>query len=92
MIETVCCLQHFLSSMTLFGFKTIDAGEQALVRNHLGVAKVVAGPARVTLWRSKVENLRLFYAGEGQYLEVNQRNGPRLCLSGPTQLYLNPIE
>ena len=45
--------------MTLFGFKTIDAGEQA---------------------------------GEGQYLEVNQRNGPRLCLSGPTQLYLNPIE
>lgn len=92
MIETVCCLQHFLSSMKLFGFKTIDAGEQALVRNHLGVAKVVAGPARVTLWRSKVENLRLFYAGEGQYLEVNQRNGPRLCLSGPTQLYLNPIE
>jgi len=78
--------------MTLLGFKTVDAGEQALVRNHLGVAKVVAGPARVTLWRSKVETLRLFYAGEGQYLEVNQRNGPRLCLTGPTQLYLNPIE
>jgi len=78
--------------MTLFGFKTIDAGEQALIRNHLGVAKVVAGPARVTLWRSKVETLRLFYAGEGQYLEVNQRNGPRLCLAGPTQLFLNPIE
>jgi hypothetical protein len=78
--------------MPLFGFKTIDAGEQALVRNHLGVAKVVSGPARVTLWRSKVETLQLFYAGEGQYLEVNQRTGPRLCLSGPTQLYLNPIE
>ena len=78
--------------MTLFGFKTIDAGEQALIRNHLGVAKVVSGPARVTLWRSKVETLQLYYAGEGQYLEVNQRNGPRLCLAGPTQLYLNPIE
>jgi len=78
--------------MTLFGFKTIDAGEQALIRNHLGVAKVVAGPARVTLWRSKVETLPLYYAGEGQYLEVNQRNGPRLCLAGPTQLYKNPIE
>jgi len=78
--------------MPLFGFKTIDAGEQALVRNHLGVAKVVAGPARVTLWRSKVEKLTLYYAGEGQYLEVNQRNGPRLCMSGPTQMYLNPIE
>jgi len=25
-------------------------------------------------------------------LEVNQRNGPRLCLTGPTQLYLNPID
>eukprot|EP00092_Neocalanus_flemingeri_P034751 GFUD01037819.1.p1 GENE.GFUD01037819.1~~GFUD01037819.1.p1 ORF type:complete len:472 (+),score=167.86 GFUD01037819.1:62-1477(+) len=78
--------------MTLFGFKTIHAGEQALIRNHLGEAKVVNGPARVTLWRSKVEKLRLYYAGEGQFLEVNQRNGPRLCLTGPTQLYLNPID
>jgi len=78
--------------MVLFGFKTIDAGEQVLVRNHLGVAKAVSGPARVTLWRSKVEPLTLYFAGEGQYLEVNQRNGPRLCLSGPTQMFLNPIE
>jgi len=78
--------------MPVFGFKTIDAGEQALIRNHRGEAKAVSGPARVTLWRSKVEKLRLYYAGEGQYLEVNQRNGPRLCLTGPTQLFLNPID
>ena len=40
--------------MVLFGFKTIHAGDQALVRSHLGDARLVAGPARVTLWRSKV--------------------------------------
>ena len=32
-----------------------------------------------------------FYAGEGEYLEVNQRAGPRLCLPGPAQLCLNPV-
>merc|ERR1711936_389432 len=78
--------------MTIFGFKTIHAGEQALVRNHLGEAKAVTGPARITLWRSKAEKLTLYYAGEGQYLEVNQRNGPRLCLTGPIQPYFNPID
>merc|ERR1719430_950649 len=78
--------------MTVFGFKTIHAGEQVLVRNHLGEAKAVTGPARITLWRSKSEKLTLYYAGEGQYLEVNQRNGPRLCLTGPIQLYFNPID
>merc|ERR1711936_29544 len=78
--------------MTIFGFKTIHAGEQVLVRNHLGEAKAVTGPARITLWRSKAEKLTLYYAGEGQYSEVNQRNGPRLCLTGPIQLYFNPID
>ena len=32
----------------------------------------VSGPARLTLWRSKVEMLQLHYAGEGQYLEVSK--------------------
>ena len=34
--------------------------------------------------------LELHYAGEDQYLEVNQRAGPRLCLAGPIQLHLDP--
>ena len=76
--------------MPLFKLKTIEEGSAALVRNHLGEARLVTGPARLTLWRSKVEMLQLHYAGEGQYLEVNQRTGPRLCLPGPIQLHLDP--
>ena len=68
-------------TMPLFKLKTIEEGRAALVRNHLGEAHLVNGPARLTLWRSKVEMLELHYAGEGQYLEVNQRAGPRLCLT-----------
>ena len=55
----------------LFGFKTIEAGEQALIRNHLGKAELVIGPAQLTLWRSSVEKLRLYFAYETQYLEVS---------------------
>ena len=78
--------------MPLFKLKTIEEGSAALVRNHLGEARLVNGPARLTLWRSKVEMLELHYAGEGQYLEVNQRAGPRLCLAGPIQLHLDPTK
>ena len=78
--------------MPLFKLKTIEEGSAALVRNHLGEARLVNGPARLTLWRSKVEMLQLHYAGEGQYLEVNQRTGPRLCFPGPIQLHLDPTK
>ena len=57
--------------MVLFGYKTIQAGEQALVRNHQGDAKLVTGPARLTLFRSRVEKLSPYFAADGQYLEVN---------------------
>jgi len=76
----------------LFGFKTIEAGEQALIRNHLGKAKLVIGPARVTLWRSSAEKLLSYFADETQYLEVNFRNGPRECHIGPVQMFMNPVE
>ena len=36
--------------------------------------------------------LQVHYAGEGQYLEVNQRAGPRLCLPGPKQLHMDPTK
>ena len=78
--------------MVLFGFKTINSGEQALVRNHLGDAKLVTGPARVTLWRSSVEKLRAHFAAEGEYLEINYKHGPRQCIAGPRLVFDNPIE
>merc|ERR1711923_493635 len=76
----------------LFGYKTIDDGEQALIRNHEGSAKLVKGPARVTLWRSTVQKLTPYFAADGQYLEVNHKNGPRECVMGPAQMFLNPVE
>merc|ERR1712110_240638 len=81
-----------LHTMVLFGFKTINSGEQALVRNHLGVAKLVEGPARVTLWRSTVEKLVANFAAEGEYLEINYKHGPRQCLAGPRLVFNNPVE
>lgn len=77
--------------MPLISFKTIDDGEEVIVYNHRGVAKVVGGPARLTLWRSRLVTLRLFYAKENEYLEVNQRAGPKLCIPGPAQMFLNPV-
>ena len=78
--------------MVLFGFKTINSGEQALVRNHLGNAKLVEGPARLTLWRSSVEKLPSYFAAEGQYLEINYKHGPRQCIAGPRLAFDNPVE
>jgi len=63
-----------------------------LIRNHEGSAKLVKGPARVTLWRSKVQKLTPYFAADGQYLEVNHKNGPRECIMGPAQMFLNPVE
>jgi len=63
-----------------------------LVRNHLGDAKLVEGPARVTLWRSSVEKLASYFAAEGQYLEINYKHGPRQCIAGPRLVFDNPVE
>ena len=32
------------------------------------------------------------YADENQYLEINRRTGPRICLPGPAQIFENPVE
>ena len=83
---------EFIVNMVLFGFKTIQAGDQALIRNHQGDAKLVTGPARVTLFRSRVEKLSPYFAADGQYLEVNYRHAARDCIPGPVQMFLNPVE
>ena len=35
--------------------------------------------------------LARYYAGEGQYLEVNHHQQPKLCLPGPVSIFFNPI-
>ena len=62
------------------------------MRNYQGDARLIVGPARVTLWRSHVEKLLPFYARDGQYLEVNYKNGPRQSVMGPVQMFLNPLD
>ena len=32
-----------------------------------------------------------YYAGEGQYLEVNHHQQPKMCLAGPVSIFFNPI-
>ena len=32
-----------------------------------------------------------YYAGEGQYLEVNHHQQPKTCLAGPMSIFFNPI-
>ena len=35
--------------------------------------------------------LARYYAGEGQYLEVNHHQQPKICLAGPVSIFFNPI-
>ena len=32
-----------------------------------------------------------YYAEEGQYLEVNHHQQPKMCLAGPVSIFFNPI-
>ena len=72
--------------MVLFGFKTLRAGDRALLRNHRGEAVARDGPARLTLWRTEMEILRQFRAGQGEYLEVQGVVGKRTVLPGPCSM------
>ena len=78
--------------MVLFGFQTIDDGQRAIVWNHRGEGKVVDGPLRLTLWRSKVERLERYVAGQGEYIQYQNNDGNKVVLPGPCSLYENPIE
>ena len=72
--------------MVLFGFKTINDGQRAIVWNYQGVSKVVDGPARLTLWRSRVTRLEKFVAGQGEYIQYQTKDGERIVLPGPCHM------
>lgn len=72
--------------MGLINFKTVDDGEQVMVWNHLGQGKVVSGPARLTLWRSRVQELPRYRAGQGEYLFVQMKEGEKIVRVGPCSM------
>ena len=72
--------------MVFFGFQTISEGEQYLITKHTGQARVVEGPCRITLFRSKKEELKRYAANDDQYLEVHQTDGKKIILPGPCSL------
>ena len=50
--------------------RMVESGERAVVRSHTGHVRVVDGPARLTLWRSKFRLLERHIANPKQYLHV----------------------
>ena len=72
--------------MVLLGFQTIAEGEQYLITNHTGKSKVVEGPCRVTLFRSKKQRLTRYTANDDQYLQIRQTDGKKIVLPGPCSL------
>ncbi|XP_071950449.1 uncharacterized protein [Antedon mediterranea] len=78
--------------MGQFMFKTLDEGDQALVYNSQGEARIEHGPKRVFLWRSRrFEILRHIVASQKQFLKIRFKNGDVEHKEGPCRVYLNPM-
>lgn len=69
--------------MGLIKFRTVESGERAVVRSHTGHIRVVDGPTRLTLWRSKFQLLEWHIANPDQYLHVATINGENFIKPGP---------
>ena len=72
--------------MVFFGFLTITEGEQYLITKHTGKSKVVEGPCRITLFRSKKQRLTRYVANDDQYLETKQTDGKKSVIPGPCSM------
>ena len=72
--------------MVFFGFLTIDEGEQYLITKHTGKSKIVEGPCRITLFRSRKQLLHRYVANDDQYLQIKQRDGKKSVMRGPCSL------
>lgn len=73
------------------GWVTLDVGEQALVYNSQGSARIEDGPKRLFLFRSRMVLLTRHSANQSEYLVVKHRDGRIEHTHGPCVLFLNPI-
>lgn len=76
--------------MTL-GWVTLDVGEQALVYDAHGSARIEDGPKRMFLFRSRLVMLTRHSANQSEYLTVKHRDGRIEHVQGPCVMFLNPI-
>ncbi|KAK6195405.1 hypothetical protein SNE40_000843 [Patella caerulea] len=74
------------------GWEILEVGEQALVYNHGGEARIECGPKRLFLWREKFNRLTRFSADQNQYLVIIYKDGNVDHFQGPYAMFLNPIE
>ena len=69
--------------MGLIKFRTVESGERVVVRSHTGHIKIIDGPTRLTLWRSKFQLLEWHIANPNQYLHVSTIKGENFIKPGP---------
>lgn len=72
-------------------FKTILEGEQAVVFNHLGEGKLLVGPARVFLFRERLQKLKKYTASQYEYLKLRDKEGIVTHKRGPCEVFFNPM-
>lgn len=72
-------------------FKTILEGEQAVIFNHLGEGRLLVGPARVFLFRERLQKLKKYTASQYEYLKLRDKEGIVTHKRGPCEVYFNPM-
>lgn len=72
-------------------FKTVLEGEQAVVFNYLGEGKLIVGPARVFLFRERLQKLKRYTATQHEYLKIRDNNGIVTHRPGPCEIFFNPM-
>lgn len=73
------------------GWVTLDVGEQALVYDYKGTARIEDGPKRLFLYREKLIPLTRYSANQNEYMVVYYNSGIVEHIKGPGVMYLNPI-
>ncbi|KAL4220563.1 hypothetical protein ACF0H5_020961 [Mactra antiquata] len=73
------------------GWVTLDVGEQALVYDHQGSARIEDGPKRLFLFRERLTMLPRYSANQNEYLVIKHRDGRIEHMQGPCFLFLNNI-
>ncbi|XP_052214440.1 uncharacterized protein LOC127833300 [Dreissena polymorpha] len=73
------------------GWRTLNVGEQALVYNHEGQARIEDGPKRLFLFRERMTVLQRYTANQNEYLVVKHRDGQIEHKHGPCVMFLNTL-
>ena len=76
----------------MIAFKTVRRGDRVAVWNSQGDVRFVNGPARLLLFRERIEFLRRFRAEPHQYLVVQFLDGRTEHVRGPVEMWFSPIE